>query len=50
LPLFVILFLIYFGSSSQKIENWRFKYRRWMRLAEGLFFVVFGILMLMGKI
>lgn len=50
LPLFVILFLIYFGKQSEKLENWRVKYRRWMKLAAGLFLIIFGALMLTGKI
>lgn len=50
LPLLVILALIYLGSSSSKIETWRIKYRRWMKLLAGLFLVIFGFLMLIDKI
>lgn len=50
LPLLVILVLGYFGSSSQKLELWRLKYRRWMRLAAGIFLIIFGILMLIRRL
>ncbi|MGC9048609.1 MAG: cytochrome c biogenesis CcdA family protein [Patescibacteria group bacterium] len=50
LPLLIILAVVYFGSSSAKLETWRMKYRRWMRLLAGLFLMVLGVLMLIGRI
>lgn len=50
LPLLVILALAYLGFSSEKLETWRIKYRRWMRLAAGLFLIILGLLMLFGLI
>jgi len=42
LPLIVILFLIYRGGQTDKFENMRKKYRRYMRLAIGLLLMVLG--------
>jgi len=50
LPLFVILAIVYFGGSSKKLESWRLKYRRWMRLLAGAFLIIFGLMMMFGKL
>jgi cytochrome c biogenesis protein CcdA len=49
LPLLIILFLVYSGLSSEKLEAWRNKNRRWMKLASGLFLMALGALMLFIK-
>ena len=46
LPLFVIIGVAYFGTSSKKLEAWRKKHRGLMRLAIGLFLVALGVYML----
>jgi len=50
LPLFIILGLAYFGYSAEKMEAWRLKQRKWLRLVLGIGCMVLGILMLLGKI
>lgn len=50
LPLFVILGLIYFGYSTKKMEEWRGKNRKWLRLALGLGALILGILILLGRV
>lgn len=50
LPLFIILGLVYFGYSAQKMEEWRGKNRKWLRLLLGVGALVLGILILLGKI
>ncbi len=50
LPLLIILGLAYFGYSVEKMEEWRTKHRRWLRLVLGLGCVILGVLMLWGKI
>ncbi len=45
LPLLVILFLVYFGLSAEKIEKWRQQKKKWMRLAIGLVLIGLGVLM-----
>lgn len=42
LPLFVIIGLVYKGKSSEKLEAWRKKHSKFMRLAVGLFLVALG--------
>ncbi len=49
-PLFIILGLVYFGISTKKIEEWRTKKRKWLRLVLGLGCVILGVLMLWGKL
>ncbi|MDD1677566.1 MAG: hypothetical protein LUO93_00070 [Methanomicrobiales archaeon] len=48
LPLFVILFGIYFGVSPERMESWRGEEKKWMRLAMGIVMVALGVLMLTG--
>ncbi len=47
-PLFIILFAVYFGFSPERIDNWRLKKRRWLRLVMGVVMMLIGILMLSG--
>ncbi|MDO8634457.1 MAG: sulfite exporter TauE/SafE family protein [archaeon] len=46
LPLFIIIFLVYIGSSSEKLEAWRKEHRGLMRLLIGLFLFGLGAYML----
>lgn len=50
LPLFIILGFVYFGFSAERMEAWRGKNRRWLRLVLGLGSLVLGVLILWGKI
>lgn len=50
LPLFIILGFVYFGFSAKKMEEWRGKNRRWLRLVLGLGSLVLGVLILWGRI
>ncbi len=47
LPLIIILLLAYFGLSTKKIEEWRKKNRKWMRLITGLIMVALGVLLIL---
>ncbi|MDY6777780.1 MAG: hypothetical protein SVU32_03880, partial [Candidatus Nanohaloarchaea archaeon] len=42
LPLLIITFLMYFGMSSERLEEWRKQNRKYMRLGIGLFLYVLG--------
>lgn len=46
LPLLVILLLLYFGTSTLKLKQWRQKNRRWMNLSSGLLMISLGILLI----
>ncbi|MBI2546326.1 hypothetical protein HYV81_04045 [Candidatus Woesearchaeota archaeon] len=46
LPLFVIIFLVYMGHTSKKLEAWRKEHRGLMRLGIGLFLLALGGYML----
>ena len=46
LPLVVILFLVRQGMESLRLEDWRKKYRRHMRLAIGLILIAMGYWMI----
>lgn len=46
LPLFVIIGVAYFGTSSQRLEGWRKENRGIMRLGVGLFLIALGFYML----
>lgn len=50
LPLFIILGFVYFGFSAERMEAWRGKNRRWLRLVLGLGSLALGVLILWGKI
>ncbi len=47
LPLVVILVIIYRGGQTEKIEQWREKYKPHMRLATGLVLIGLGVWMIM---
>ena len=47
IPLFVILALVYKGSSAERMEKWRVSKRRYMKLIAGLFMIGLGIIMLL---
>tara|TARA_Y100000310_G_C20701911_1_gene830795 strand:+ start:7803 stop:8513 length:711 start_codon:yes stop_codon:yes gene_type:complete len=46
LPLFLIIGVAYFGTSSKKLEAWRKKHRGYMRLAVGTFLIALGLYMI----
>lgn len=46
LPLFFIIGVAYFGTSSQRLESWRKEHRGIMRLGVGLFLMALGFYML----
>jgi cytochrome c biogenesis protein CcdA len=48
LPLFIILFGVYYGVSPKRMESWRDSERKWMRLAMGVVMVTLGVCMLSG--
>lgn len=50
LPLVVILILVYFGMSVKKIQNWKQKEKKWMRLFTGIVMVLLGILLILWTI
>lgn len=47
LPLVVILFMIYFGTSTRLLKQWRQSNRKWMNLASGLLMVGLGVLLIL---
>ncbi len=47
IPLFIILGLVYKGGSAEKMEKWRIKKRRYMKLIAGLFMIGLGIVMVL---
>jgi len=50
LPLLIILIIVCFGYSSQKLEKLRKQSRSWLKLIIGLMMLTFGILILAGVI
>ncbi len=50
LPLIVIMGIMYFGTSSKKLESWRKEHRGLMRLGIGLFLVALGSYMIWAVI
>lgn len=50
LPLFVILGLVYWGQTSEKMESWRKEHRGLMRLLIGLFLLALGAYMIWAVI
>lgn len=46
LPLLVVVAIAYFGTASEKLEEWRQKHRGLMRLVIGIFLIVLGIYMI----
>ncbi len=47
LPLILIVLLVYFGLSVKKIEKWKMKERKWMRLVTGLVMIALGVLLIL---
>jgi cytochrome c biogenesis protein CcdA len=45
-PLILILFIAYFSLSSETINDWRKKNKRWMRLIMGVVMIMLGVMML----
>ncbi len=45
-PLFIIIGIAYFGTSSDRLENWRKEHRGLMRLGIGLFLLLLGLYMI----
>ena len=50
LPLFIILGLVYKGTSPESLEKWRSGNRKWLRLIMGLAMILLGVAMLAGWI
>lgn len=46
IPLFVIIGISYFGTSSEALENWRKEHRGLMRLGIGIFLIILGLYMI----
>ncbi|MDP4012805.1 MAG: cytochrome c biogenesis protein CcdA [Candidatus Nanoarchaeia archaeon] len=46
IPLVILFVLAYFGTKTHKIEVWRKKYRKWMRLVTGLLLIALALWML----
>jgi len=46
-PLITILLLIYFGSSTLRMKQWREKQRKWMNFAAGLLMISLGGLLIL---
>ncbi len=46
-PLIIILLLIYFGSSTGRLKQWRQKKRKWMNLASGILMLSLGTLLIL---
>ncbi len=47
LPLVVILLLVFFGVKVKKIQQWKQREKRWMRLFIGLLMIILGILLIL---
>jgi len=47
LPLLVILFLVFFGVSSERIKVWKDKQKKWMRLFIGIVMVALGVALIL---
>jgi cytochrome c biogenesis protein CcdA/thiol-disulfide isomerase/thioredoxin len=50
LPLFIILGIVYKGTSPESLEKWRSGNRKWLRLIMGLGMILLGVAMLAGWI
>ena len=46
LPLFIIIGIAYFGTSSEALESWRKEHRGLMRLGIGIFLLLLGFYMI----
>ena len=47
LPLIIIVALAYWGTSIEKLKDWKTKYKKWMRLATGLLMIALGVLLIL---
>lgn len=47
LPLLVILFMVAFGVSTERVKAWKDKQKKWMRLFVGLVMVALGVLLIL---
>jgi len=47
LPLIIITLIVYHGTSPEKIDKFRLKERRWMKLAAGLVLIALGLYILL---
>ena len=47
LPLVIILLLVFFGMKVKKIQEWKQKEKRWMRLFIGLLMIALGVLLIL---
>jgi cytochrome c biogenesis protein CcdA len=47
LPLIIIVAMAYFGTNMKKVQKWKTKHRKWMRLANGLIMVTLGYLLVL---
>jgi cytochrome c biogenesis protein CcdA len=50
LPLFLILMIMYWGGTPERLETFRSGSKRWMRLVMGIVMVALGALMLSGAV
>lgn len=48
LPLLIILFAVFFGVKAIHVQNWKNKYRKYMRLAMGILLLGLGTLLLLN--
>jgi cytochrome c biogenesis protein CcdA len=46
IPLLVVVAIAYFGTTSERLEEWRQKHRGFMRLSVGLFLIALGAYMI----
>lgn len=47
MPLIFLLFLVYFGTKIIRLQKWKQKNRRWMRLITGLVLILLGVLLIL---
>ena len=47
LPLIVLLLMVYFGISTERIQQWKNAKRKWMRLFMGSVMLILGILLIL---
>ena len=47
LPLIIILLLVFFGMSAKKIQKWKDKQKKWMRLFIGIVMLLLGIALIL---
>lgn len=47
LPLLIILGMVYFGVSAEKIKDWKDEKKKWMRLFTGIVMILLGIFLIL---